>query len=282
MATIKRTLATLRQRTWRLVILVILAVVTSGIAWLMARPSMIPIGSGRIAARIRGTGRPAVVFEAGLNGRFKAYLPLQRRLAKVTRTLTYERAGIGRSDPGPQPRTAEQIARELRVLIGAAGLRSPVVLVCYATGCLYTLVFAHEYPSETAAIVFIDPMTPSFEQRMQKAPSAQRRAAEARLSPGARLEQAAMPRTLAEVAKVWPLPKVPCIVVTALKPSGRWPFRTRAAMNTWLAANEGLVGRLPDATHIVLPHATHASVLDAKLIVKPIVELIRALAPGAG
>lgn len=280
MSTLQRTLAAMRQRTGRLVILLTLAVVTSTIAWLMARPSMIAIGGGRIAARIRGTGRPAVVFEAGLDGRFQGYLALQRRLARTTRTLVYERAGIGRSDPAPKPRSAAQIARELRALMGAAGIRPPVVLLCYATGCLYTLVFAHEYPHATAGIVLIDPMTARFEKRMRGAPAAAQRAATARLPAGARREQAALPQTLAEVAKAWPLPRVPCLVITALKPSGKWPFRTRKDTNAWLADNAALVGRLPEATHVVLPHATHATVLDSKTIVRPIVELIRTLRLG--
>jgi pimeloyl-ACP methyl ester carboxylesterase len=282
MTLVQRTLSGMRQRMWRLIILLALALVTSSIAWLMARPSMIQIGRGRIEARIRGSGRPAVIFEAGLEGGFASFEKLQERLARTTRTLAYDRAGIGRSDPGSEPRTAEQIARELRVVIGAAGIRAPVVLLCYSTGCLYTLVFAHDFPRETAGIVLIDPMTEAFERRMSAAPLAERRAAESRLSAGARLEQAALSATLAEADKAWPAPQVPCIVITALKPTGHWPFRTHEDMSAWLADNEALVGRLPDVTHVVLPPATHATVLDQSSIVRPILEMIQVLKPSGG
>ena len=243
---------------------------------------MIPVGGGRIEALIRGSGQPAVVFEAGLRGGLASFAKLQERLGRSARTLAYDRAGFGRSGPATEPRTAEQIARNLEALIASAGIRPPVILVCYSTGCLYTLVFAHEFPHETAGLVLIEPMTERFEQRMRGAPAAERAAAESGLARGARDELAALPATLAQAGKAWPLPAVPCIVVTALKPSGKWPFKTEADMNAWLADTDALVGRLPDATHVVLPRATHASILDDKSIVRPIVELIEALKPGGG
>ncbi|MGH8150070.1 MAG: alpha/beta fold hydrolase [Steroidobacteraceae bacterium] len=279
----QRKLTGMQRRVWRLVSLVVLALVTSSIAWWFARPKLIPIGQGRLAARMRGEGRPAVVFEAGLGGAFALYAQLQDRIADRTRTLVYDRAGFGRSDPGSAPRTAEQIARELRVLLGAVGIRPPVIFVCYTEGCLYTRVFAHDFPRETAGIVFIDPMTESFEERMRAATPEERNAAEARLPTAARLEQAALATTLAEAQKAWPLPQVPCIVITSLKSSGRWPFETKQDMDAWLKDNDALVGRLGgEATHIVLPQATHASVLGGKEVSKTILDMVQQVKEGIG
>lgn len=273
----------MRRRVWRLASLVVLALVTSSIAWWIARPKLIPIGHGRLEARVRGKGRPAVVFEAGLGGAFGLYAQLQNRIAGETETLVYDRAGFGRSDPGSAPRTAEQIARELRVLLGAAGIRPPVILVCYAEGCLYTRVFAHDFPHETAGIVFIDPMTESFEGRMRAGTPAKRNAAEARMPAAARLEQAALATTLTEAEKAWPLPQVPCVVITSLKPSGQWPFETKQDMDAWLKDNDALVGQLRgEATHIVLPQATHATVLGVKEVSKPILDLLQQVKTGIG
>lgn len=267
----------MRRRVWRLATLVVLALITSSVAWWIARPKLILIGHGRLEARIRGKGRPAVVFEAGSGDAFALYGHLQERTAEQTRTLVYDRAGYGRSDPGSVPRSAEQVARDLRALLGAEGIDSPVILVCYAKGCLYTRVFAHDYPRETAAIVFIDPMTEAFEERMRTTAPARWRAAAARLPAGARREQTALAATLAEAGKAWPLPQVPCVVVTALKPSGQWPFQTKQDMDAWLADNGALVGRLGEATHIVLPQATHATVVGEKEVSKALLQLIQEL-----
>ena len=276
------TLAAIRRRIWRLVIVLVLALVTSVIAWLMARPSMIRVDGGRIEARLRGRGGPAVVFESGLQPGLQTFAALQRRLARTTRTLAYDRPGFGRSDAARGPRTAAAIARGLHALIAAAGVSTPVILVCYSTGCLYARVFAHDFPAETAALVLLDPMTGPFVKRMLAAPAAVRQKAKARLPAAARRETAALPATLAEVTKSWPPPKVPCMVVTALKPSGAWPFATKADLGAWLAGHEALVGRLPEATHVVLPQATHATVLESKSLVRPLDELIAALKAGGG
>ncbi len=250
-----------------------LALLTSSIAWLISRPTLIPVGSYRLEARIRGKGHPAVVFESDLEGGFAPYQVLQDRIADQTETLTYERAGLGRSGSGPVPPTAEQTARELRVLLGLAGIRPPVVLVCYAAGCLYAQVFAHDFPAETAGIVLVDPLTEGFYDRMAK--QAEWRDAEAKMPAGARRELAAFPETLAEVGKASLLPQVPCVVVTALKPTGKWPFASRQDMDEWLKDNQGLVSRLPQVEHIVLPQATHASILQSDQTSKAILEMVQ-------
>jgi hypothetical protein len=66
----------------------------------------------RVEAVIEGTGTPAVVFERGFNGP-SPWEPIQSQIAQKTATLSYMRAGLGHSDPGPNPRSAEQIANEL-------------------------------------------------------------------------------------------------------------------------------------------------------------------------
>lgn len=263
-----------RRRVWRLVSLFVLALVTSSIAWLTARPTLIPIGPYSLEARIRGKGGPAVIFESGIEGGFAPYQPLQDRIAEQTQTLTYERAGLGRSGSGPRAPTAEQTARELRVLLGVSGIHPPVILVCYAAGCLYARVFAHDFPAETAGIVLVDPMTEAFYERIQRADPGEWRAAEAKMPAGAQRELAALPATLDEASKAWPLPQVPCVVITSFKPLGRWPFQSRQDVNEWLKENQGLVGRLPDVTHIILPQATHESILESEEVSKAILQML--------
>ncbi len=263
-----------RRRIWRLASLCALAAVTSSIAWLISRPTLIPIGPYRLEARIRGKGRPAVIFESDLEGGFAPYQALQDRIAEQTQTLTYDRAGLGRSGSGPQPPTAEQTARELRVLLGVAGIRPPVILVCYSAGCLYMRVFAHDFPAETVGIVFLDPMTEGFYERMRASAPGEWREAEAHLPAGARRESAALPATLEEASQAWPLPAVPCVVVTSLNPLGKWPFASRQDMDDWLKESQGLVARLPEVTHIVLPRASHQTILQDDQVAKTILQMV--------
>ena len=65
----------------------------------------------KVETKIDGMGRPAVIFESGFTGGVFLWQPVQSEVRHAL-TLSYERAGLGRSDPGPEPRSAEQIARE--------------------------------------------------------------------------------------------------------------------------------------------------------------------------
>jgi hypothetical protein len=62
--------------------------------------------------------------------------PVQGQIAKQTLTLRHERAGLGRSVPGANPRSVEQIARELQALLAAKAIappRQPFGVVLLAT-----------------------------------------------------------------------------------------------------------------------------------------------------
>jgi len=237
-------------------------------AWLASRPPLIDIGGQRLEARVQGTGRPPVVFEAGFEGAMHPFEALQASVAEHTQTLVYQRAGYGRSDAGPPPRTAQQAARDLRGLLTALGIRPPVVLVCYGVGCLFSRVFAHDYPSEIAGLVFIDAASASV-----YADPRARQALARNLTAGARREWAALAATVDEARSAWPLPSVPYVVITAMKPNGAWPLVARGDMDAWLKEQQALLGRLGGPTHIIFPKADHVSVLNEKDVARAIVEL---------
>jgi pimeloyl-ACP methyl ester carboxylesterase len=71
---------------------------------------------------------------------------------------TYDRAGMGHSEPGPLPRTAERIADELHTLLQRAGIPGPYVLAGHSMGGLPVRVFAHDYPENVVGMVLIDSM----------------------------------------------------------------------------------------------------------------------------
>jgi pimeloyl-ACP methyl ester carboxylesterase len=249
----------------------VLALIASALlwrAWLISRPPLVTVGDHRLEARLKGMGYPPVVFEAGFEDPMSLLEPLQDSIAEHTNTLVYDRAGYGRSDPGHAPHTALEAARDLRGLLAVLGVRPPVVLVCYSAGCLFARVFAHEYPSEVAGLVFIDPATEAtYAGALNRPP-------EKDWPAGARGEWAALAATLDEARAAWPLPAVPYVLITAMKPSGHWPLESRNDMNVWLREQQNLLGKLGSATHILFPRADHASVLTEKDVTKTILELV--------
>ncbi|MCW5852175.1 MAG: alpha/beta fold hydrolase, partial [Anaerolineae bacterium] len=71
----------------------------------------------------------------------------------TTQVCTYDRAGMGYSEPGPLPRNAEQFAQELHTLLQHAGIPGPYVLAGHSLGGLPVRVFVHEYPTEVSGAV---------------------------------------------------------------------------------------------------------------------------------
>jgi pimeloyl-ACP methyl ester carboxylesterase len=75
----------------------------------------------------------------------------------MTRVVAYERAGIGASEPGPEPRSIKQIVTELHALLAKLDVPPPYVLVGHSWGGPIIHSFAATYPKEIAGLVFEDP-----------------------------------------------------------------------------------------------------------------------------
>jgi pimeloyl-ACP methyl ester carboxylesterase len=98
---------------------------------------------------------PTVLFDSGLGGDAFDWANIAPEIAKVTQTCTYDRAGMGYSDPGPTPRTSGQIADELAALIENSGIAGPVVLVGLSFGGFNTRIVASEHPHLAAGLVLV-------------------------------------------------------------------------------------------------------------------------------
>jgi pimeloyl-ACP methyl ester carboxylesterase len=122
---------------------------------------MVDVGGYRLHINCTGTGSPTVVIDAGLGDWSASWSSwVQPEVAKTTRVCTYDRAGMGYSEAGPLPRTAEQFAKELHTLLQNGGIPEPYVLVGHSMGGLPVRVFAHAYAADVAGVVLIESMNP--------------------------------------------------------------------------------------------------------------------------
>jgi pimeloyl-ACP methyl ester carboxylesterase len=105
----------------------------------------------------RGSGSPAVVFDAGLGDSTSSWGLVQPAVAARTKTCSYDRAGLGFSDPPTRASTASNIADDLHRLLAAAHIRPPYILVGHSSSGLSLRVYADRYLDDVAGMVLVDP-----------------------------------------------------------------------------------------------------------------------------
>ena len=117
---------------------------------------LVDVGGHKLHIHAMGRGRPTVVMECGAGDFSFDWSIVQPEVAHFTRACTYDRAGSAWSEPGPKPRTMQQIVYELHTGLHKAGIRGPYVLVGHSLGGLIVRVFAENYPSEVCGMVLVD------------------------------------------------------------------------------------------------------------------------------
>jgi pimeloyl-ACP methyl ester carboxylesterase len=140
---------------------------------------LVDIGGGRrMYLQCRGQGGPTVVLLSGGGNTGGAWTVLPDEVAPpavlpgvapFTRVCAYDRPGTAldadppddrsRSDPIPQPTTAEAMVADLHALLSAAGLPGPYVLAGHSFGGLVARLYAATYPDEVAGLVLVDPFS---------------------------------------------------------------------------------------------------------------------------
>jgi pimeloyl-ACP methyl ester carboxylesterase len=122
---------------------------------------LVDLGTHRLHVLESGCGRPTIVLEAGLMSTVLSWNDLQRELARSYRVISYDRAGLGWSDLGPMPRTADRIVDELHAMLERAAIPPPYVLVGHSFGGLTMPLFAARFPEKIAGMVLVDPVAPA-------------------------------------------------------------------------------------------------------------------------
>ena len=101
------------------------------------------------------SGNPSVLLESGLGGSAFDWARITPAASKFTQVCSYDRAGMGYSDPGPTPRTSGQIANELVELMRRSGISRPAILVGTSFGGFNTRIVASEFSEEVAGLVLV-------------------------------------------------------------------------------------------------------------------------------
>ncbi len=133
--------------------------------------TMVDVGGFRMHLYCAGNGPLTVILDSGLSDTWLHWNKVQPQVAQFTRVCSYDRAGLGWSDPSPRPRTSRVIAEELHGLLQKAQVPPPYVLVGHSMGGLNVRAYANMYPSEVRGMVLVDAAHPEQYQRLPQGPN---------------------------------------------------------------------------------------------------------------
>ena len=123
---------------------------------------LVDVGGYRMHLYCSGIGSPTVVLDSGLSDSYLSWYKVQPEVAQFTRVCSYDRAGLGWSEPSPKPRNSGTFAEELHTLLHNAGIRGPFLLVGHSMGGYDVRIFASRFRSEVAGMVLVDATHPDY------------------------------------------------------------------------------------------------------------------------
>nr|WP_235442527.1 MULTISPECIES: alpha/beta hydrolase [Bacillales] len=105
----------------------------------------------------RKSGTPSVIFLAGMGDSGETWKIVQDRISQEASTLSYDRAGIGRSPAAAVvPRTCRDLVEELYDLLQEIEVETPCILVGHSFGGLVARLFTSLYPQLVSGLVLVD------------------------------------------------------------------------------------------------------------------------------
>jgi len=129
------------------------------------RGRMVEVAGGRSLRAVTegpsSSQRPLVLLEAGSFGFSADWAAVQARLtAEGLRSLAYDRAGLGWSQPASEPRDSQAIVADVEALLAALGETGPLILCGHSMAGLHVRLFAGRNAARVRALVLVDAVTP--------------------------------------------------------------------------------------------------------------------------
>jgi pimeloyl-ACP methyl ester carboxylesterase len=122
---------------------------------------LVEVEGHRMHLDCRGTGSPTVLLDAGLGDSSATWALVQPQVARFTRVCSYDRPGLGWSDPSSGPRDSAHVAALLDVMLKNAHEEGPYILVGHSFGGYNQLFFWSLHSDQVAAMVLVDSSHPA-------------------------------------------------------------------------------------------------------------------------
>lgn len=107
-----------------------------------------------------GQGRPSIVLLGGAGASLDGWYKLFPGIEALGTVFAYDRPGVGGSAKPREAQYGETVVAQLRLLLRAAGVEPPFVLVGHSFGALHANLFAREFADEVAGVLFLEATAP--------------------------------------------------------------------------------------------------------------------------
>lgn len=262
------------------------------------RDELVDLGTYRLFIHCVGTGKPTIVIDTGVGETYSSWESMIEFLSHETRICAYDRAGYGKSEPGPFPRNGQRAANELHQLLSNSGEAGPFLLVGHSLGGLNLQLYTNSYPDEVTGMVLLDPSPlawmmgegfPELRELFIEETLALRASADATSSSSdvniradaAYLNAVASEfeeffgRTAEEVAEIPSFGKLPLTVIGATEADPRFGEFAAEFRQFWNEENRRLAEKSEFGNFILAEGSSHHIHLDApQLVNKAILEMI--------
>lgn len=105
----------------------------------------------------RKVGQPVIVFESGYGTPMGHWDKILAGVSEFVPLVTYDRPGIGESEPDDELPTIKNVADKLLEILDHLNIEPPYILVGHSLGGVYVRGFAVYYPDVLAGLIIIDP-----------------------------------------------------------------------------------------------------------------------------
>lgn len=234
-------------------------------------------GAYKLSAEQSGTGPVTVVFESGFGQGKDTWKDVITALGPGYHSITYSRAGLGKSTSDGKPKDIGAHLVDLGAVISDLASGQKIVLVGHSYGGLLATEFARRHPQQLQALVLVDPATLGQRHAFKQADAARVQADDAALlgmlSPPMAADYRALITQLDAPDARMPsaMPDLPVALLTATQVAAE-PFvfeETAAGKALWKAQHAALFSACDRGFHryFVTGHNIHrenpAAVADA-------------------
>jgi pimeloyl-ACP methyl ester carboxylesterase len=250
--------------------------------------SMIDVGGRKLDCCVYGNGSPTIVLVSGLEAPQEYWNSVIPDLAAKTTVVTYDRAGIGKSEIGDLPAHAEQSAKDLQVLLDKLGVPRPYILVGHSYGGSVVRLFASMYPDDMGGLILEDTQHEDVLKELRKILKGKDLEAFEQLMVD-RFSAPENPKTEGDyrnmtreqVSRSKPLPHIPFVILTSAdRAKAMGPIFSQEAIEKMAkmdsALNNKLAALIPGGKQIIVEGTGHNIHVDKpEALIAPVVEMIK-------